>query len=308
MTYETMLDLRETFSGVMGACCCVYTGLPFEVIKVRLQTQSSRNNVYKGVTDAFRRITTEEGVVALWKGAIPALSSSIIENSVLFSANGFANRAVLSMYTKQCVEHEKEYQLSILDEGCMGAFAGCFSATAITIPENIKCKLQFQRGHLGEGCYYGPWDCLVKVGKEEGLKGLFRGYSALLLRDVPFSFFFFGSYQAFTSTVAKVLGKESKNDLNPLAILASGGLAGASSWGIMFPADVLKSRMQTASSTEPLSLRGAFRAVYSEFGIHGFYRGWSAAVLRAFPANGSLFLGVEMTHRILRWFDARYTV
>ncbi|CAI5739246.1 unnamed protein product [Peronospora destructor] len=284
-----MLDLRETFSGVMGAFSCVYAGLPFEVIKVRLQTQGSRN-AYKGVTDAFRRIATEGGVVALWKGAIPALSSSIIENSVLFSANGLAKRAVLSMYAKQCVEQEGEYQLTILDEGCMGAFAGGFSATAITIPENIKCKLQFQRGHLGEGRYYGPWDCLVKVGKEEDIKGLFRGYSALLLRDVPFSFFFFGSYQAFTSTVTKMLGKESKNDLNVLAILASGGLAGAFSWGIMFPADVLKSRMQTASSTDPLSLRGAFRAVYSEFGIHGFYRGWSAAVLRAFPANGSLFL------------------
>ncbi|KAE8901661.1 hypothetical protein PF005_g19428 [Phytophthora fragariae] len=301
-----MLDPRETFSGVMGAFCCVYAGLPFEVVKVRLQTQGTAN-AYKGVTDAFRRIATEEGALALWKGAVPALSSSIIENSVLFSANGFAKRAVLALHAKQRAEHEGEYQLTTLDEAMMGAFAGCFSATAITLPENIKCKLQFQRGHLGEGRYHGPWDCLKQVGKEEGIRGLFRGYSALLLRDVPFSFFFFGSYQAITSGAVKALGKESKNDLNPVTILASGGLAGATSWGIMFPVDVLKSRMQTASSTGPLSLRGAFRAVYSEFGIHGFYRGWSAAVLRAFPANGSLFLGVEMTHRMFRWFDARFT-
>lgn len=146
----------------------------------------------------------------------------------------------------------------------------------------------------------------MQVAKEDGIRGLFRGYSALLLRDVPFSFFFFGSYQAITSGAAKALGKESKNDLNPVTILASGGLAGATSWAIMFPVDVLKSRMQTASSTGPLSLRGAFRAVYSEFGIHGFYRGWSAAVMRAFPANGSLFLGVEMTHRVFRWYDSRH--
>ncbi|EEY53269.1 Mitochondrial Carrier (MC) Family [Phytophthora infestans T30-4] len=302
-----MLDPRETFSGVMGAFCCVYAGLPFEVVKVRLQTQGSKN-AYTGVSDAFRRIATEEGLFALWKGAVPALSSSIIENSVLFSANGVAKRAVLTLHAKQRAAHEGEYQLTTLDEALMGAFSGCFSATAITVPENIKCKLQFQRGHLGEGRYHGPWDCLMKVGKEEGITGLFRGYSALLLRDVPFSFFFFGSYQAFTSGSAKLLGNESKNDLNPAAILASGGLAGATSWGIMFPVDVLKSRMQTASSTGPLSLRGAFRAVYSEFGIHGFYRGWSAAVLRAFPANGSLFLGVEMTHRVFRWLDARHAV
>uniref|UniRef100_M4BGI1 Mitochondrial carrier protein n=1 Tax=Hyaloperonospora arabidopsidis (strain Emoy2) TaxID=559515 RepID=M4BGI1_HYAAE len=290
----------------MGAFCCVYAGLPFEVVKVRLQTQGV-TNAYKGVTDAFRRIATEEGVAALWKGAVPALSSSVIENSVLFSANGVAKRAVVALHAEQCGtrEDEDEYQLTTLDEACMGAFAGCFSATAITVPENIKCKLQFQRGHLGVGHYHGPWDCLVKVGKVEGMRGLFRGYSALLLRDVPFSFIFFGSYQAFTSGAVQLLGTESKNDLNPIAILASGGLAGASSWSVMFPVDVLKSRMQTASSTHLLSLRSAFRAIYSEFGIHGFYRGWSAAVLRSFPANGSLFLGVEMTHRLFRWSDAK---
>lgn len=149
-------------------------------------------------------------------------------------------------------------------------------------------------------------DCLLKVGKEDGIKGLFRGYSALLLRDVPFSFFFFGSYKAYTSGMVKLLGKETKNDLHPVAVLASGGLAGATSWGIMFPVDVLKSRMQTASSPSPLSLRQAFRAVNAELGLHGFYRGWSAAVLRAFPANGSLFLGVEMTHRFFEWKDARH--
>lgn len=106
--------------------------------------------------------------------------------------------------------------------------------------------------------------------------------------------------------MVKLLGKETKNDLHPVAVLASGGLAGATSWGIMFPVDVLKSRMQTASSPSPLSLRQAFRAVNAELGLHGFYRGWSAAVLRAFPANGSLFLGVEMTHRFFEWKDARH--
>ncbi|RLN78845.1 hypothetical protein BBJ28_00014526 [Nothophytophthora sp. Chile5] len=276
-----MLDPRETLSGVVGAFCCVYAGLPFEVVKVRLQTQG-KERAYKGVTDAFRRIATEEGVFALWKGAVPALSSSIIENSVLFSANGVAKRAVLALHARQRAEHEGEYQLTTLDEALMGGVAGCFSAT-----------------------YHGPMDCLVKVAKKEGIAGLFRGYSAVLLRDVPFSFLFFGTYQAITSTVASLLGKESKNDLNPLYILTSGGLAGATSWGIMFPVDVLKSRMQTASASGTLTLRGAFRSVYSQHGIHGFYRGWSAAVMRAFPANGSLFLGVEMTHRAFRWFDGR---
>lgn len=156
--------------------------------------------------------------------------------------------------------------------------------------------------------YQGPLDCLQKVFRREGVPGLFRGYSALLLRDVPFNFFFFGCYEAYTSAWAKVLGKASKNDLNPAFILASGGLAGATGWSVVFPADVLKAHMQTASQdagVTSLGLRGATRLVYSQYGIRGFYRGWSAAVLRAFPANGSLFLGVEMTHRFFRYIEAK---
>lgn len=159
--------------------------------------------------------------------------------------------------------------------------------------------------------YHGPVDCLQKVFRQEGIPGLFRGYSALLLRDVPFNFFFFGCYEAYTSAWARYLNKESKNDLNPFFILASGGLAGATGWSIVFPADVLKAYMQTASQgtaggpQTTLGLRAAARLVYSQHGIGGFYRGWSAAVLRSFPANGSLFLGVEMTHRFFRYLEGK---
>lgn len=123
-----MLDYRETFSGVIGACCCVYAGLPFEVIKVRLQTQESTQH-YRNVLHAFQRIAKEEGITALWKGALPALSSSILENAVLFSVNGIAHRAVLALHMRRRKEEDCEYTLTSVDEALMGSVAGIFSAT-----------------------------------------------------------------------------------------------------------------------------------------------------------------------------------
>lgn len=153
-----------------------------------------------------------------------------------------------------------------------------------------------------------------KVAKCEGLAGLFRGLPAVLLRDVPFNFCFFGCYEAYTSAFAQLLGKRSKDELNPFLILTAGGCAGATGWSIVFPADVLKSHMQTSSVSTSAGKRAAAlgiiataRAVYQAHGIRGFYRGWSAAVLRSFPANGSLFLGVEMTHRFFRYWDGQQT-
>ena len=38
----------------------------------------------------------------------------------------------------------------------------------------------------------------------------------------------------------------------------------------------------------------------AEEGWRALFKGWSAAVVRAFPANAGLFLGVEFTSRELR--------
>jgi len=41
---------------------------PFEIIKVRLQTQSNSNKLYNGIVDCFLKIVKNEGPMALYKG------------------------------------------------------------------------------------------------------------------------------------------------------------------------------------------------------------------------------------------------
>ncbi|OQS02069.1 Mitochondrial Carrier (MC) Family [Thraustotheca clavata] len=280
-----MYDHRETMSGVVGAFCNVYAGLPFDVAKVRLQTQTIPAE-YNGVTDCMTKIVRQEGLRSLWKGAIPALSSAIMENAVLFSANGILRRVIFA----------QETSLRTIDEALLGSAAAIFSATAITPAEVIKCRLQSDHGTKSLGVRH----CIEMVVQENGLRGLMAGLPAVLLRDVPFNFCFFGAYDAYTSLILQYQEKESKRELHPLAVLAAGGFAGATGWSIVFPVDVVKSRMQVGNN---VSFRKAALGVWNQHGIHGFFRGWSAAVLRSFPANGCLFLGVEMTHRLFHYLD-----
>lgn len=61
-----------------------FWGNPADLALVRLQADSSlppaeRRN-YKGAFDAFSRIVAEEGVTALWKGAVPTMSRAISLN------------------------------------------------------------------------------------------------------------------------------------------------------------------------------------------------------------------------------------
>ena len=98
----------ETASGVFGAVCCVYTGLPFDVVKLRLQTQAAASaarpdattankmrSAYNGPLDCAGKIARVEGVRALWKGAIPAVGSSCDENAVVFTFNVIFRRALV---------------------------------------------------------------------------------------------------------------------------------------------------------------------------------------------------------------------
>lgn len=63
------------------------------------------------------------------------------------------------------------------------------SGTAITPAEGVKIKMQFQRklkktavAEEGVRLYKGPVDCLTHTFKTEGVRGLFSGYAATILR------------------------------------------------------------------------------------------------------------------------------
>jgi hypothetical protein len=154
--------------------------------------------------------------------------------------------------------------------------------------------------------------------KDSGFMGLFRGLSSTILRDVPFTFFFFGSYDAWSyllslsrhpifcssaslaSSNNRIESTPQNTDtsstqqrikLNAFGIYLAGGAAGGIAWSIAFPMDSIKSRVQISSSS--LSFVQMARHIYAGHGIRGFYYGWSSAVIRAFPANAGLLLGYE---------------
>ena len=122
-----MLDIRETFAGGAGAFCCAYSGNPFDVVKVRLQTQGVSETLYAGPIDCIRKIYTNEGIFAFWKGVTPALSSALIENSVLFTANGIIKR----LYTS--ISQIDQNNLTFLESSAIGGLSGVCSATVILI-------------------------------------------------------------------------------------------------------------------------------------------------------------------------------
>ena len=75
--------------------------------------------------------------------------------------------------------------------------------------------------------------------------------------------------------------------------MLSGCLAGMFYWGIPYPADAIKSKIQTGTHGIIVegggtpSIRAVARHTFKMEGIKGFYKGCGITVLRAGPGNGA---------------------
>jgi len=94
----------------------------------------------------------------------------------------------------------------------------------------------------------------------------------------------------------------SREDLGALQKVVAGGLAGVVFWAIPFPADVVKSCMQTMPANDARQHLGFFavlRHIVKNQGFFALYRGFGVTALRAAPCNGAIFLCYEATIKFL---------
>jgi solute carrier family 25 carnitine/acylcarnitine transporter 20/29 len=148
--------------------------------------------------------------------------------------------------------------------------------------------------------YKGPVDCALKLYRQGGLRSIYKGTAATLMRDVPASGVYFASYE----WLQKELTPEGKTraDMSIGRTIFAGGMAGILNWTVAIPADVLKSRLQTApEGSYPNGVRDVFKQLIKEEGIKGLYKGATPVFLRAFPANAACFCGYELAIRFLNW-------
>mmetsp|Transcript_33562 Transcript_33562/g.41211 ORF Transcript_33562/g.41211 Transcript_33562/m.41211 type:complete len:279 (+) Transcript_33562:77-913(+) len=270
---------RDFISGAVGAFFGTLAGQPFDTVKARMQISRE----YCSVAECAIKTVRYEGVRVLFKGFSPALTSAVVENTVLWTVHG--------VIVRKCFENQSgENKPSVLQQATVGALSGFFSGTAIGPAEIIKVRLQTRHSDPSNPLTRNPIFVISELWRMEGYKGFTRGLVALWMRDVPFYFVFFGTYDLTLGIIAP------DGSANPIQHAICGSLSGAASWSVVFPMDVLKTKAQVSEA--PITLTSAFSETYRVQGVKGFYRGWISAVLRGAPANGSLLLGISLSNKI----------
>lgn len=212
-----------------------------------------------------------------------------------------------------------------------GAASGAFTSLLLTPVELIKCKMQVPAGSSGSstGPTYktpGPASLIAAVFRHEGLLGFWRGQMGTLIRETGGSAAWFGSYEAMlaffkkynASKAAAAAGAASIDasvttagtiDTAPVVHqrLLAGAVAGISYNFIFYPADTIKSRMQTENIShavvgdEARRPRPTFwavgRALWKQQGLAGLYRGCGITCARSAPSSAFIFTIYEALRR-----------
>ncbi len=185
-----------------------------------------------------------------------------------------------------------------------GAAAGTVQAFVICPMEHIKCRLQVQQSSLSAAAaassnatiYKGPIDACISITKSHGLfHGLFRGMGITLWRETPAFGLYFATYDTIKSRVKTLLRDGEGRHLVPshahawVALALAGCISGAWTWAIIYPFDVIKSRIQTG----PLDVRRGMwtvtQDIVEEHGWRHMFLGLGVTLARAFPVNAIIF-------------------
>ena len=285
--YDVAIDF---IGGSLGATASVYVGQPLDTLKVKMQTFPT---LYPNLPTCFKQTLAKEGVVrGLYAGTIPSLAANVAENSILFAAYGACQKLVANATGVDKVEN-----LNVFANGFSGFLAAFWSSLALCPTELVKCRLQAMRESSiiagKEPPRIAPYSLTRKILKEEGMPGMFRGLTATFTREMPGYFFFFFAYE-LTREALTPPGK-TKDEIGAWRTVVSGGMAGVTLWTMIFPADVIKSRLQVTGSTTPMVTM--FKDIYRKEGIMALYNGLGPSIIRTFPATGALFLAYEYSKK-----------
>ncbi|KAI0931507.1 hypothetical protein AcV5_005021 [Taiwanofungus camphoratus] len=245
--------------------------------------------LYKNSLDCAQKILRNESLLGFYRGLGPQLIGVAPEKAIKLTVNDFIRSRAMDPETGR---------IKLYWELVAGGSAGGCQVIFTNPLEIVKIRLQIQgeaaklEGAIPKGAGH--------IIRQLGLLGLYKGASACLLRDIPFSAIYFPAY----SHLKKDIFHEGYNgkQLSFLETLTSAAVAGMPAAYFTTPADVVKTRLQVEARTGQTTYKGmadAFVRIYQEEGFKAFFKGGPARIIRSSPQFGFTLVAYEYLHKLL---------
>jgi len=268
-----------SIAGAFGA----FMVYPIDLVKTRMQNQRSARVgqvLYKNSIDCFSKVIRNEGARGLYSGVLPQLVGVAPEKAIKLTVNDLVRGKFTDVKTGQ---------IPVWAEIMAGGTAGACQVVFTNPLEIVKIRLQVQgeaaKAAARDGEAFTKRSALWIV-RHLGLMGLYKGATACLLRDVPFSAIYFPAYNHLKKDF---FGESAHKKLGILQLLTAGAIAGMPAAYLTTPCDVIKTRLQVEArkgDTSYSGVRDAAQKVWHEEGFRAFFKGGPARIFRSSPQFG----------------------
>lgn len=281
-----------------------FAGYPLDSLKSRLQTQKNPISVPRIALLVYR----EEGIVGFYRGLwIPLMTIS------------FVRAASFTIYTRtkeffrdhHLIDHSKLLGCSAVG-GIAGAMAGSLISFGSAPFELVKVRRQLEYAiaeKKGIKLTKPPSTAAAvrDIFKANGIFGLYTGFHLHFLRDTAGTALYFLEYDGMRHLLGRLPSGEQGPTPAWLPIHASlvpfvcGSLSGVTSWTLIYPMDVVKTKVQQRALAGEM-YRGPGETLYRLIrgpdpknpkpliaGITRIYRGLGVSALRSVTTHGLLW-------------------
>uniref|UniRef100_A0A0B6ZM67 Solute carrier family 25 member 40 n=1 Tax=Arion vulgaris TaxID=1028688 RepID=A0A0B6ZM67_9EUPU len=305
----TITAAQHMISACTGAVLTSLMMTPFDVVKIRLQSQAKpsaftngncflycnglmdhlchcessktsssqwfkRPSHFNGTLDALVKIVRNEGVTSLWSGLPPTLVMAVPATVVYFTS--YEKLKIKLNYQEN---NKKDFWKPLV----AGSIARVWAASLISPIEMIRTKMQSKR------LTYSQIHVAVKDAvRNNGALSLWKGLGPTLLRDVPFSAMYWTGYETFKRYILATTGHSS---LSFYESFGSGAMAGSIAAVITLPFDVIKTRRQIELGEqligrlkESTSTWKIIVKIYSDEGFRALFTGLPPRLMKVAPA------------------------
>ncbi len=181
-----------------------------------------------GVRRVFTHIGTmvvvrEDGLLGLYRGVSSPMTGVVLLNALAFQSFGMAKRALGEL---------PGFDLSVPRLFVAGGMAGAAIALAECPVDFLKTQMQLKR-------FDSLRQAVRTVVESRGSGGVYQGFWATILRNVPANACWYGTFEAVREMLRSE--RQRRSDVGFGGTLLAGGLAGVAYWTGVYPIDVYES-------------------------------------------------------------------
>ncbi|KAI8601358.1 mitochondrial oxaloacetate transport protein [Dissophora ornata] len=300
-------------AGGIAACGAVTITNPAEVIKTRLQLQGElmrqapgTTRIYTNFAQAFAHIAKHEGIRGLQRGLGCAYMYQIMMNGTRLGLYDPIKHSIHSLMKTD--PNKNNNFVNIAAGGTGGVLSAALASPLFLVKTRLQSYSSHEASRVGHQHYYRhTFDALRHIYKTEGLRGVYRGVDASMMRTGAGSAVQLPLYDEVKRKMINVGGLENGALCHGLSSLISGFFLCI----VMNPFDIISTRMYN-QAPDPLTGRGgmlykspldcAVKTIKAE-GVKALYKGFTAHYLRIGPHTIFTFVFMEQVKALFERLD-----